>query len=93
MGKLKLALKCFPKPDQRRRHLLGGRWKNASNVWFGRLWGGAVASVWHCWTCYLVQEGTFLVLCIFEDTVLNHFYKMKKQTCMHQMLSSAHYTK
>lgn len=55
--------------------------------------GGAVASVWHCWTCYLVQEGTFLVLCIFEDTVLNHFYKMKKQTCMHQMLSSAHYTK
>lgn len=40
--------------------------------------GGAVASVWHCWTCYLVQEGTFLVLCIFEDTVLNHFYKMEK---------------
>lgn len=30
--------------------------------------GSVVASVWHCWACYLVQEGTFLVLCIFEDT-------------------------
>lgn len=38
-----------------------------------------------------VLPRTFLVLCIFE--VLNPFYKMKKQTCMHQMLSSAHYTK
>lgn len=42
--------KTVPSLDQRLRHLLVGRWKNATNVWFGRLiqksfWKGGTV---HC---------------------------------------------
>lgn len=40
--------------------------------------GGAVASVWHCWTCYLVQEGTFLVLLHFRGHGPKSFLQNEK---------------
>lgn len=53
--------KTFPNPDERRRHLLVGRWKNATNIRFGWLIEGM-------WTFQLVilscQGGTLYSACI-----------------------------
>lgn len=65
--------KTFPNPDERRRHLLVGRWKNATNVWFGWLIEGGVGGGVNFSVSHTVAPGWHYctLLCCIEQNLVD----------------------